>query len=193
MILRAYWSMTISTQRLQGNRFASKEVEAPQAVFHMTNEREPRRATFGRHEPVMQSQNAADDILILRNCFLRVLNLGCGNKLESKVFGFACQGSQRPLFKLLLVLLLTDVGIVTTRLQHAIDQARQFMGGGYEAFRFSKPGTDTAAKRAKRAATPEQTLRAEAKNVSSTIGRFSCPTIQHTTSTDSVIGAQRQP
>src|ERR1051326_4619139 len=50
--------------RSQGNRFASKQVNAPQAVLHVTNERQPGRTTFRWPRPVISSQDAPDDILI---------------------------------------------------------------------------------------------------------------------------------
>ncbi len=60
---------------------------------------------------------------------------------------------------------------------------------GNEPFWFSEPGTDTAAISAKRALTAEQTLGAQAKNVSSAISSLACATFQHTSPTDFVIGA----
>ena len=50
--------------RLQGNRFTSKQVEAPQTVLYLTDERQPRGTAFRRRRPVMQSQNPPNDILI---------------------------------------------------------------------------------------------------------------------------------
>src|SRR5262249_27131032 len=89
---------------------------------------------------------------ILRNCFF---GGGLGNELESELFGSASQGSQCPLFELFFVLLLTDIRIVATTLQHSINEERHFMCGCNESFRFSEPGTDAAAISAKRAAAPE--------------------------------------
>ena len=111
---------------------------------------------------------------ILRNRFL-----GGGNELESEIFGFACQRSQGPFLELFVVLLLTDVRIVAAILHHSVNEEGHFMGGGNEPFWFSEPRTHAAAKSPKCAAAPEQTLGAEAKNISSAIGRLSRDVLAH--------------
>src|SRR5215472_15165877 len=65
---------------------------------------------------------------ILRNLIFRT-----GDELQSEFSSFACQGFERPLFELVIVLLLADVGVVDAALQHSVDQDRQFVcrGDGY--------------------------------------------------------------
>src|SRR5579862_7622028 len=50
--------------RSQTNRFALKQVDAPQTVLHISNEREPGWTAFRRHRVGMLGQNASDSILI---------------------------------------------------------------------------------------------------------------------------------
>src|SRR5215831_20661118 len=50
--------------RSQDDRFASKQVETPQAVLRMADEREPGRTTFRRHRVVILGKNPPNHILI---------------------------------------------------------------------------------------------------------------------------------
>ena len=52
--------------RLQGDRFTSKHVEAPQTVLQLTDERQPGGTAFRRRRPETQSQNPPNHILINR-------------------------------------------------------------------------------------------------------------------------------
>ncbi len=51
---------------LQADRFTSEQVEAPQTVLHMTDERQPGGTTLRRRRPIMQGQNPPNHILINR-------------------------------------------------------------------------------------------------------------------------------
>src|ERR1044072_4282181 len=50
--------------RPQPQRFASKQIEAPEAVFHVTQKRQPRRTVGARCGSGMESKNPANHILI---------------------------------------------------------------------------------------------------------------------------------
>ena len=95
--------------------------------------------------------------------------------------------------KPVLVLLLTGVDVVAAVLQHSVNQASQFMGRRNEALWFAESRTHAAAKSAERTAAREYALRTEAKDISSTVGRLARVTFQYTTSTNFVIGAEREP
>src|SRR5215471_20321564 len=49
---------------VQGHRFTAEQVEAPQTVLHMTDERQPRRTAFYRLVRVMNGENPSNHILI---------------------------------------------------------------------------------------------------------------------------------
>ena len=125
---------------------------------------------------------------ILRNLIFRT-----GDELQSEFSSFACQGFERPLFELVIVLLLADVGVVDAALQHSVDQDGQFVCRGDDSLRFSDAGTKTATKSAKRALAANQALGAQAKNGSSAVNRLTCTAFEHTTPGDFVIGAQAEP
>ncbi len=116
-----------------------------------------------------------------------------GTSCSPNSLALRCQGFQRPLFKLIVVLFLADVGIVEPTLQHSVDQERQFVCRGDDALRFSDAGTEAATKSAKCALAAKQALGAQAKNGSSAADRFSCSAFEDTASTDFVIGAQAEP
>ena len=69
--------------------------------------------------------------------------------MQSEFYRFACQGFERPLFELIIVLFLADVGVVDAALQHPVDQEGQFVCRGDDSLRFSDAGTKTATKSAK--------------------------------------------
>jgi len=77
--------------------------------------------------------------------------------LQSEFFRLACQGFERPLFELIIVLFLADVGVVDAALQHPVDQEGQFVCRD-DFLRFSDAGTKTATKSAKRALAAKQAL-----------------------------------
>ena len=78
--------------------------------------------------------------------------------MQSEFFRLACQGFERPLFELIIVLFLADVGVVDAALQHPVDQEGQFVCRGDDSLRFSDAGTKTATKSAKRALAAKQAL-----------------------------------
>jgi len=49
---------------LQDQRFAAKEIRAPQTVLRVSEEREPGRATGARLRPVVLGEHAAHDVLV---------------------------------------------------------------------------------------------------------------------------------
>ena len=77
--------------------------------------------------------------------------------MQSEFFRLACQGFERPLFELIIVLFLADVGVVDAALQHPVDQEGQFVCRD-DSLRFSDAGTKTATKSAKRALAAKQAL-----------------------------------
>jgi len=103
-------------------------------------------------------------------------------------FRFACQGFKRPLFELIIVLFLADVGVVDATPQHSVDEDRQFVCGGDDSLRFTDAGTKTATKSAKRALAAKQALGAQAKNGSSAVDRLTGTAFQHTAAGDLVVG-----
>lgn len=125
---------------------------------------------------------------ILRNLIFRT-----GHELQSEFFRFARQGFERPLFDLIIVLFLADVGVVDAALQHSVDQERQFVCRGDDSLRFSDAGTETATKSAKRAFAAKQALGVQAKNSSSAADRLTCSAFEQTAPGDFVIGAQAEP
>jgi hypothetical protein len=65
IIRGVYWSICDPDPiRLQGDRFTSRQVKAPQAVLHMTDKRQPGRTAFSRYRVVTPSQNPPNHILI---------------------------------------------------------------------------------------------------------------------------------
>jgi len=51
----------------QQDRFAPEQVQAPETVFGMTQQREPRRAVLAAFGPIMCGQNSADHIFVDSN------------------------------------------------------------------------------------------------------------------------------
>src|SRR5215471_2371476 len=61
---------------LQGDRFTAEQVEAPQTVLHMTDERQPRGTAFWRLGRVMYGENPSNHVLINR-CSESQIDLLC--------------------------------------------------------------------------------------------------------------------
>jgi len=130
----------------------------------------------------------AEHRYILRNLIFRT-----GHELQPEFFRFAREGFEGPLFELIIVLFLADVGVVGAALQHPVDQDSQFVCRGDYSLWFSDAGTKTATKSAKRALATKQALGTQAKNGSSAADRLTCTAFEHTAPGDFVIGAQAEP
>lgn len=73
--------------RLQADRFTSEQVDIPQTVLHVTDERQPGWTVVQRRRPEMQSQNPPNHVLINRCSESQIDLLG---NLRTSQFGLRC-------------------------------------------------------------------------------------------------------
>ena len=74
---------------------------------------------------------------VLTCIFLRNLLVREGHQLKAKLLYLPRQPFENPLLILLLISFLTDIGVLVSKLQHAVDQYSEFVSGRNDAFRLS--------------------------------------------------------
>jgi len=122
------------------------------------------------------------------NKFLRNNLCWSRDKLETEFLRFACQAPQTTLFELFIVTVLTDVDVISAKLQHPVNQQRQLVCGRDDGFRCSQTCAEAAAESAQCASAVDQTLRTQAENIPDAVSRLPGGALQDLSAADFVVG-----
>src|SRR5262245_39134438 len=112
----------------------------------------------------------------------------CGDELKTKFFGLSCQISHRPLFVLLFISVLADIGIFFAEIDQAVDQQSQFVCSRDDGFFWPQARAHATRVGPQSTVAVEQCLCAQTQQIANAIRRFARPTLKDSAASDFVVG-----